>query len=234
MSSTSIFKVLKPIVYSMVDKNGNFRTTFIGVLKDKDPRSDNMVALKFLIQILLNSDYISEASKMYISDRDITASSIASDLNDRNSKGKGYEVTVKDISNRLYREQDKIVKNIVSSNELYDIVYNDASPSKMVERLTKEVSKKNKKSSEIVLDIPNDIIYSECDDDIFDDFLNKIRPYSKKYIENVCRQLPEAAIGYYNYIMNNPCLSEKDKQIKDHVMQLFNNCQLDNISIDVD
>lgn len=219
MSKSNLFGVLRPIVYGMRDKNGNFRTIYIGQLKGLDPKSDGLVAVKMLVQLVFNTNYVSDITKEYLSDRNITAASIAEDLCEKGDS----DLTTKDVANRLYREQQKMLK-IVEPTELYDIVYNGKDPSRLISNISSVLSKmdKNKDNKYLAFDLDTSVISSECDSDIFDDFLDKIGPYTKKFIEYQCRQLPVVAVGYYNYLLHSPCLSENDIHNKDKLMQVLN------------
>lgn len=233
MSKNSLFSVLKPIVHCFCDANRNFRTIPLEPFADRDPDSESIVTLKLLIRLLFDTDIISYITKYYLSNKYITGPAVYDELKD---KGPNPPKDKKAVSNRIYLDQN-IVSEIISSEELYAIAYNKAPAGNVLIKLSKAMSIQNCDSEarqNLKLDIPTDVIYTDCDEFIFNDFLTRIAPYTVGYMENIRRGLPKAAIGYFNYLMYNPCLSEKDKERRDSIMSLLNASPEDYNELDID
>lgn len=233
MSKTGLFSILRPIVYCFRDGNGNFRTMPLKEFSGLDPNSQTILSLNLLLKLIFNTDFISTETKIYLSDRFMSAPALHQVLTETDPK---YSKTKKDVANLIYRDQTRVAR-LVTPDELYKIAYKHGSASGLLERLSLEFCKLDKSDSVIqnlTIPLPKDVMSSKCDEDIFDDFLTRIAPYTKGYIENIINKLPKEAVGYFNYLMYNPMLSEQDKEKKDAVLAVLEASGDDYGNLDID
>lgn len=224
MPKEGIFKELRPVVYSLMDRRGNFRTLPIGNWKNKPLSEDRLRLMQTFLKLLFETDIICAESKLYISDLSITISTVNFLMQDR-SENPDKVYNYKTTANKIYYDQRKLAE-IFGKDIVYDVMWSNNPIDKYITAISKVMCDKGagKELRDLLtLDLDDYVIASECSSESFADFLVAIKPYTKAVMENVCNQLPKEAIGYFNYLISAPSLSDSDTANKTLLIQILNN-----------
>lgn len=201
--------------------------------------------LKEVYETVLNISFINEFSKEYIRNPHITIRDVVDNYNITVKKEEDKVNESTGRSRIIYCSQriNKVFKDIEYEREKYSIItwvfkkktaFNENGYNEELNKIDNEFLrqlkefkdtyskvkyKKNKK--DLIISLPEVTEVKEIEDDEFDNFMDILRPYSKNQInivQSVINNM-EKEVGYYNYLMNNTELSEKDIERKEDIIR---------------
>jgi len=228
----------------IIDKNGNFRTKPIGEIGKRN-LSDSRIALLQSIYKLIDIDgFLSKETRLYISDPYITMSGINKIMNEESQENphwNGKEININttyakigyDRSNKLDKQLGTtIITDIVYKSQNNDVI---AEYARRVAALYSKVNKggdNDKLRNNLVLPLRNDVLCSELTSEKFDDFIKTILPYIKEHVDEVANEMDQDAVGYFNYLLYSPVLSDTDKIRLDRLRSYLDPSYEPNIEIE--
>lgn len=214
---------LKEIVRDYV-RDGEVMDLPIGkTAKRRLPDEINDFCKRF-IGLLLYTDFISEAGKLYIKEYYITLKGITYELNE----GNNIQVNESAIHARIWRDKQKIIKYFGDTmlTELLD--YKDISNldtyNIVLDKLQSEYGNSNLLSSCVALRLPYIERYTGEDiitDTEFKEFMQIILPYTKNQMEYISNNIPKHILSYCKYLLDNNILSEKDIDRKKQLINIL-------------
>lgn len=219
MSKNGILIELKGIAYDLVDNNGNFRTIPIGTIGTRNLPNDRIKLLQYLVSLVKDTDIICNETKLYVFNRYITIRNVNEALNEiAESKG-GKQYSYNTTQSKIAYDRDKLHK-LFGDGMISDIAFRTNNDEKMKEYTEKIINahiKYNKNITtdlrdNLALDISKEHLCSELDDTRFDDFLMTISPYLKSHMQSISSMLDTDSIGYFNYLLYSPILTDVDKK----------------------
>jgi hypothetical protein len=187
------------------------------VKKDLD---EQRVKLMFdLTDLLMNTDYISEESKLYLSVRYINYAGMVDEL----YKATGKLSNESAIQSRVWYDKKKLVNDLGENIVLDTIEYTKQDITKYMDRISVIRLKVNKVDllKEVSLEFPREVVY--CDDitdEQFEEFLDVIAPYTKNCMKQVVSNIDENVLGYIRYITTHSIISETDKDRYNQLKEL--------------
>lgn len=231
-----ILKYLQECIYSLED-NGNIRKEPIGVIKNSNASNDNIEKIRSIINIIKNSDSISEDTKIFISNYKISLKGTNEILNNNckngvyeNKKGikpSSYSTTVA----RIGEDENNLVKTIgenVIPNLLYTNLISDKEYNRLLGKLVSKYGVYNKLRRNLGLFIDDSVSgiseYKGSED--FFDILKDLEGYliqRKRILEDTINS-DKDFISYYNYLLSS--CDTHDKVVnrdRERLMKFLNN-----------
>lgn len=229
MANSNTFKMLKEVIYSLYDNNGNERTTYIGMIKAYNVSEMRVSLLKNIIKVCLESDWFSEETKIYLKNRDLTLKRVNEVVNEqleneRNNYVGKYGLKLNDngkikynntVSKIMY-DQKKLnskfggdfMTNIVVQRTVdisnYEVIVN---------KILSECFGVNSARDNLCFNIRNDIMIKEYDGDFIDKYGDILRFYIKSTIKSMEEMLnnDKLFVGYFNYLLSG--ISTNDSKV---------------------
>lgn len=221
MGKTGLFYDIKKIVPDLIDNNGNFRTMPIGVFNKVKVPKKTVEIFKSFLALLKNTNIIHDETKLYLFNPYITLKEVNEEINSRYNKKLVLNTTISKVGQDRMKivalVGDDFVHQIISSKFDYD----------MYAHIIAEQSLKYKEDGvkdlrdNLLLPLNRDIINYKLSDEDFDTFLDIVKPYMKSHIDTLARNIDEKMIGYFNNLIVNHNLSEKDKERYELLLQFL-------------
>lgn len=240
MSKNGFLYELKGIAYDMVDNNGNFRTIPIGMIGTRKLSNDRIRLLQCFLSLIKDTDMVSNETKYYVFNRYITKKGVNEELNELlKDKGKQYKYNT--TASKINYDQTKLEKQF--GNEMLSDIILRTNNSDDIKRHTNNIIqaylKYNSNKAEdlrnnIALELDKDTLCSELDDEKFKTFITVISPYLKSHMKMISSIIDADSVGYFNYLLYSPILSDVDKTRLDELKQLLDPSYIESEQIDVD
>ena len=207
------------------DENGKWRKIPNGLISRCNTSEDNLSKLKTIITTLLGSDLISDETKIYISDPDISMRGVNEKINKaretvqlrikKRVSALSYNNTIKKISD----DNLKII-SVLDPNTVRNIVYNRVDDSnleeteKQIYNLILMFGACDKSRDNLIIKIDNDKIAknSYCNNSDFFDILSSLENYLKErmnIIENAINSDSEF-VEYFNYLLSASAINDRE------------------------
>ena len=212
MAKTNIIKQLRDHFGCFYDESGNKYETPRGTVISRKLPDRNISILEMLYASILSSTKISEDTKEYIKKRYITAEGVNEILNNRRDMYGEPHISLSTTRSRLLKDR-KLIEAMYGENIITDLVYSaKCDLDRYEENIINQMSgKENSEFKEkCLLDIPSNIIKKSCEPEEFEDMLEFLKVYNKKAAQDTVNLMGESAIGYLNYLMTYPFLSDSD------------------------
>lgn len=222
MSQASVWSIMKEVIYSMYDDNGNLRIEYVGYLRNKDLGVEREKFLQNFIYLLLKTDYVTIETKQYLKNRYIKMRDVHSELIENGVIDK--KINLRATSNKIYYDQRKICNDFGDSDFISLIINTSKSISKYTEVLNGKICSIGNGDSlreNLVLNIPKNLINDTLDQVEFERLKDVLKQFTVKNIENVVNSIPKESIGYYNYLLNDINLSVSDKKNREQLVNLL-------------
>lgn len=201
--------------------------------------------LRDIYEIALDKDFMNEFGVEYIRNPHMTINDVVDkyNLSIENSEDKINENTGR--SRIIYCSQkiNKVFKEVEYDRVKYDIItwifkkktsFNETTQIEKIDKIDnifleqikifKEVYNKKKykvSRKDLIIDLPKVDEVKEVEDDEFENFMEILRPYSKNQItivQSVINNMTKE-VGYFNYLINNTDLSEKDLDRREDILR---------------
>lgn len=222
-------KQLKEIVSDFMDTEGKILDSPKGKIIKKELSDERIEFLKQFIDLLLNTDFVGEEYKVYISDRFITLKGVYERLKyEALNKGEDESrVNFNNVKGKIWYDKNKIT-SIFSERVLIDIVEYDGSIEVYIEQLNSLKIKYNQVNllNNLVLDIDTTLntniqIKNDISDEEFKEFINIIAPYSIKHVKYISDNLPKDTLEYVKKILSTSIINGKDLERKEILLTLL-------------
>lgn len=221
MAASSNAQLLRKTIPDFVDKNGNFRTIPIGELKKRNLSESRLNLLKSLYTLIMTEGFLTRETRMYLTDPYITMNGINSILNrELEEKSPGSpEITLNATYSKIgagKRKLNEYFGNSIMSDILFK-TQNEEAIKQYSSRVAAAYAKNKKTSTNgvlrenLALELRTDIMNSELTSEKFDDFIATITPYIKEQMKVVADGIDDDTVGYFNYLLYSPILSDEDK-----------------------
>lgn len=232
MANSNLFMGLKEIIYSMYDSNGNERIVYYEPLSKLDLSEARLELLRNICDLVLNTNILSEYSKIYIKNRNIKLKNVVEEVNRINrDKMKlvkvktghdetyevGGEVTYNHVVSKIQYDQKRLVVDLGGSDIIVNILFY---PSKSIEDYQLRVSRLLEKyrvggnlRDKLTVKI-GDSAYSKTYNG---NFMDKYKDILYTYLEStrleVEKQLNENKefVGYFNHLISG--INSEDSQV---------------------
>lgn len=212
MSKASILRQLRETYVCFYDENGNKYDTPRGIVVKRKLPDRNISILEMLYASIFSNTKISEDTKEYIKKQFITAEAVNDILNTRRDMYGEPHISLSTTRSRLLKDKN-LIEALYGKYIIRDLVYSEKCDlDKYEECIINQMSgKENKEFKEnCLLDIPSNIIKKRCEPEEFEDMLEFLKVYNKKAAKDTVNLIGESAIGYLNYLMTYPFLSDSD------------------------
>lgn len=214
MAKERFLSFMKEIYYDMVDKNGNIRVIPIGLVGKRNLPNENLKLLEQLIRLIMDTNIVTQETKIYISDVYITMAGVNRVINEMRKEKRLKKVKKTNTSSKIQYDQNKLEK--IFGNDFF---YNVLSSNKNIEKYKKIIahqfmrySNSDKIRENLLINIPRDYMVTELSEEEFEEFLSIIAPYTKRQVKFIENNLNKNACGYFNYLLNMPSLKGIDKE----------------------
>ena len=211
---SSILRDIKELNWSLIDKNGNFRSVPIGILGKRNISKDRLEMLKSIVRLVKDTNIVCKETKLYVSDRDIKIRGVNEEMNMGSSASIPYNTTSAKIGyDRMKLSKylgESIVRDIIYKCDDYNTL--SGYMLKITNAYRKYCGDNIKIRDEIGLDLDRNIICSELSEEEFNKFIRVILPYLKSHMEEVSKSINKESIGYFNYLVSSPVLEGIDKE----------------------
>lgn len=234
MAESSNFQMLRSLAPDLIDKNGNFRTIPIGTLKKRNLSETRLNLLKSIYTLIRAEGFLNEESVIYIFDPYITASGINKQMNEANEEKPnwdGKKIPLNTTHSRMSNDRKKL-NTLFGGSIITDIVYKSQNHEaiaeysrKVAEAYAKQYSKtggNEELRDNLALNLSRDVMCSELSSDKFDRFIELIKPYIKEQMRTIAEEMDKDMVGYFNYLLYSPVLSDKDKTRLDNLKIFLN------------
>lgn len=223
MANNNIFRGLKEVIYAMYDNKGVERITYYAPLSKINLSEARLTLLRNFCDLVLNTDMLSEWSKMYIKDKNITLKSLTEEINRINEEKKalvkvksgndvvyeiGGEVSQNTVRSKIEYEQKKLSIALGGKDMIVDILYY---PSRSIEdyqvrvaNLIAEHRGGTDLRNKLCISLDKKVYSKKFDGD----FMSKYQDIIYTYLESTRKAIEEELnkdtdfVGYFNYLLS--------------------------------
>lgn len=217
---------LKEIVYDLMDNNGNSRVEPIGLVGSRKLPDSRLDLLRSFITLLLDTKILSDETRLYVFDRHISIEGVNDNLNNL-EKNKNKTIPLLTTKSKINYDRSKL-ERLFGRSMLGDIVLRENNNDKMgdymsliVDAMMKYRKDKTDLRENIALNLDKTVLCKELTEEQFDSFKLTIMPYLKSHMEMLAKTIDSDSVGYFNYLLYSPKLSEVDKQRLEELKQIL-------------
>lgn len=168
--------------------------------------SDKVSFIKNYLTLIMSTSIVSETTKLYIrchSDRAIKPSFEAI-IEDRKKKGIKPDLNINTCLSKVTYDTKKLLQYF--PNDMIEKIKNVNTHNLSVykDNLYKALAKyspEKELSDKLVIKLPMTGIHGELTDSEFNGLLKLIEPYTKSYVEQLIKSMPEKYLQYFNYLI---------------------------------
>ncbi len=206
--ANNILKQLKELISEFVDNQGVIRETPLGRSIKIELSKDRLDFLRQFIDLLINTDYLTEETKVYIKNKYITAEGVYDEL-----KEKYKDINLNTVKSKIY--YDKVNKIVAKFSEkmLADVIEYKNSDITSYKRVLSEIRNKkcgSKLLDNIALKLPKPEASMRITEGEFEEFIEIILPYTRRHMQEISNMLNPQVIGYIHWILSSELLTEVD------------------------
>jgi hypothetical protein len=223
----SILTGIKEVIYEMTDKQASLvvRKEPIpnGNLAKKELSSERIEFLRLFVNLLLNTTFITEKTKLYVSEKHSSYVSLAEKL----QKEQGLEINPSTLQSTVWLDKNKIERYFTSKVLLDVIEYTNTDISRYIATAKELINKYGQSSlltKNIIIKLPDcEVQNTKVSDAEFNDFISTISPYIKSQAQYVSENTSTSLVGYCKYILNSTDgnLDEQDSQRRKLLLSLL-------------
>lgn len=235
--SNKVLNDLKEIYYCLVDENGKWRKLPVGTVYTSRCGKESIEIMKSIINIVVNSDNISDETRIYVTNKGLNIKDTNEVINDLRRRTAGHlQQNIKPLNymnttNKIAADNEKL-ESVLSSSFIRDLLY-DRVPSanelrKFNNKLLSLYGSYEKSRDNLMIKIDSDKIdcNSYCNNEEFFDILESIEGYlvQRKIIVEEAINSNSEFVEYFNYLLSSKGVTDK-KVIKDRerLMKFLNN-----------
>ena len=206
------------------DKNGKWRDIPTGIISRCSTSEKNIERLKTVLTTILSSDGISEETKLFITDPDISMRAVNAEINRMRSVAQtqarkriaplSYNNTIKKIS-----DDNSRIHDVLNLEFIRNIVYNrvrddDVEVDDKIEKFVIIFGTCDKSRNNLAIKINDDVLKknSYCNNEEFFAILESLESYLKVrmgIIEKAINTNVEF-VEYFNYLLNSSAIHDKE------------------------
>lgn len=183
----------------------------IGRYIRKEMDDGRLSLLSNITDLLMNTDYISEESRIFLSIPYINYQGIVDEV----YINSGRITTANNVQSKVWYDKEKIVRDLGGELPIDVLEYTNRDIKVYLDRLANLRLKVSKSDilKEVKLKFPKETVY--CDsisDSDFEEFLDVIAPYTQRCMAHVSNGIDKKILGYIRYITTHVNLSDTDKR----------------------
>lgn len=217
MSSKNITKQLKALVDDFTDSQGNILEHPKGRFVRKKLDERRIMFLRRFVDLLLNTGFVSEETKLYIKDRYITQEGVAEAMRER-----GKEANPNSVSAKIWYDKNKIV-HLFGTRFLVEITeYDNVNMEDYEIKLDKAFAKycNNKALKDIIIDLPTGRYERKLENEEFIQLLEKLKPYIKNNAKKVSESITSGEVGYIEFLLSSNILDSSELKHR-RILEVF-------------
>ena len=218
MYDSNFTKQLKELVGDFVSADGEILDYPIGRIGCKKLDDRRIKLLKIFIDLLINTRFTRDVTKLYISQKYITFEGVAEQL-----QAQGQEICVSSVQSRVFYDKRRIEIHI-GGNILVDILeYKNVDLDRYEQKLLDLMVQHSNgyMFQTIALHLPTPTFTTDLSEEEFEEFFRIIAPFSKNHMKFISDNIDTKALGYCKYIISSNVLTEVDKERRDRVLALL-------------
>lgn len=230
MANNGTLMQLKRTAADLIDNNGNFRTTPVGLVGSRNLSDERIRLLQSIFSLLRDTKIVCNETKLYIFNRYITMQGVADEMA-KLRVGENYspeDVKFNTTKTKINYDRDKIEK-IFGVTLLPDIILVTNNGDKIknyivlvAEAMGKYGSKDLTKLKDgLALKLEADSLCGELSEEKYQEFLSTIKPYLRSHMKKIEDSIDKSAIGYFNYLLYGTNLAGIDKERLEELKQLL-------------
>lgn len=202
MDNRYVLKQLRYIVADFYDEDGNKRETIRYRFLNKNISSEAISLLSEILGLIMSHNYFSNVTRIYIKDRNITRSELASYLKMKETS----------LNSKMYRDIKKFINDFGESC-ISDLSQSTSADLSKYTRKLFELSNNEKEFYKCVdLDLTKALgaYHTELDEERFNYVCTLLNVYTKAYKDRIVSSLTQEDLGYINYLFINSNKTEKE------------------------
>lgn len=218
-SSSPLLSQLKALINDFLDSDSitilsKPKSTYI----KKELGLERINVIKDLIDLLLNTDFVSNETQLYIKNKYITYEGISEIL-----LQEGKKIKPSAVSANVWYNKNKIVDTFGEGIVLDLVEYVDTDITSYKELIvdTKIKYSRNNVLDNVALKLPEASPTYSINETEYRDFITAILPYTKYHMEAVSEAIPKEAIGYAKWILSSSTLQGEHLQRKEELLELL-------------
>lgn len=238
---------IKQTYYCLIDEHGNWRDMPIGIVHSSRCCEESIELMKIIITIIVNSNNISDETKLFIIHKGLNIKETnemindlreaASDMCKKRLKPLSYSNTMMKIS----RDSEQI-STIIGDRFFRDLYYNKVpigrERTKFLNKLIQAYGDCDSIRENLLININSNKIAKNgyCNNSEFFVKLDKLKPYlvqQKREVEIGINKDKEF-IEYFNYLLNKASITDKEVQTDREKLFKFLNKKADKLEINVE
>lgn len=238
---------IKQTYYCLIDEHGNWRDMPIGIVHSSRCCEESIELMKIIITIIVNSNNISDETKLFIIHKGLNIKETnemindlreaASDICKKRLKPLSYSNTMMKIS----RDSEQI-STIIGDRFFRDLYYNKVpigrERTKFLNKLIQAYGDCDSIRENLLININSNKIAKNgyCNNSEFFVKLDKLKPYlvqQKREVEIGINKDKEF-IEYFNYLLNKASITDKEVQTDREKLFKFLNKKADKLEINVE
>lgn len=233
----NLVKDIKESYYCLVDEHGQWRESPIGVLYSCKCSNKSIELIKFIIDVVINSDDVSSETKIFICNHGINIKDTNEMINDIRAKasdiGKNYlkPLSYNNTSLKI-SEDNKNLTSILGERFIRDLMYDrypdDKNWKRMKKTLVEFYGSHNDVRNNLALNIKTVNVSkdNEFDSDSFFEELSKLQLYLRQQIFELEVRLNNDSnfVSYFNYLLSKDAiLDDNVKEDRLRLIRFLNN-----------
>lgn len=214
----SLSKGLKEVVCDLIDKEGNILERPLYKWIKLDISDERIEFLRQLVDLLLNTKWLNEETKMYLKDKFITKEGVYENL-----KYSGRSVNLNTIRSNIHNDIKKVA-SAFGERFLVEVVGYPNSDITSYKKILAEIRMKKSNTKlldNIALQLPKGDDTTSVTQEEFDEFISIIKPYTRNQMRFISSELSNSVVGYIKYILSSSLLTDVDKQRREILMMLL-------------
>lgn len=201
--------ILKGILYDFYKDKKIVEPAYVRITTKLDDK--RIETIKKLVELVMNTDFFNEETKLFIGDYRIDYSGVADALSIKYNK----EVNKRTVASKINYMKTKFERTFGDRMLLDLVIYTREDITEYSQKISEELYKF------ISIDILDNIdlnfeetneIVTEVSEDDFSDFIDTIAPYTKKCKHIVEKSINKEVLAYIKHLSTNTSLSELDKE----------------------
>ena len=235
--NNKLVQELKKYCCSLRDSNGLWYSEPIGIVKNAQTSSDGINRVKTILNIVLNSDKISDETKIYISSMDFNIKDVNEKINElranatKQLKRKVTELSYNNTLTKISNDNQRL-KMIFGDSIIRDCVYNRLTDfsqlDSLIDRLILEFGQCEKSRGNLMIDIEKTSMafngYNNNEE--FFDILSSIEGYliQRKMIIEKAINSNSDFVSYFNYLLSDKGITDERVSVdRERLLRFLNN-----------
>lgn len=217
----SMLKELQEYYYSLKDVNGHWRKEYVGYICEAKTSEENICTIRKILDIILNSDYISTETKIFISSKGINIKNINEFINEAraNKIGRNGKIlkalSYNNTCSKLQIDNNDLesyLGNGILREIVYDRITDEKHTNSMLVKFKERYGENYNYRDNLTLNIRQltPKVTSYVNNEEFFDILSSVEAYliqRKEIIEQAINS-NEEFVSYFNYLLSKKAIDD--------------------------